>query len=95
MRFLFEEMNRQRITQEHMAKRAGVNKNTFKDMRTRSDPKLSMIDACFGVLGMKLDVLTHDEQESIDQQRRTFAILKMDGALPPGLPHKSRAPLVK
>jgi hypothetical protein len=93
VRFIFEEMNRQQVTLDQMARRAKINKNTFKDMRTRTDPKLSMVEKCLHVLGHRLEAVTKDEAEYLDQQRRTYAIMHMTQSLPRHLP-KSRALLV-
>lgn len=51
---LFEEMNHQQIGVMDMSERSGVNKNTFRDWRTRTVPTIDNLDACFTVLGMKL-----------------------------------------
>jgi len=51
---LFAEMNAQQCSQEMMAARSGVGRNTFKDWRTRTDPTLSNLEACFNVLGFEL-----------------------------------------
>lgn len=56
VRRLFEEMNRQQIGVLDMSVRSGVNKNTFKDWRVRTVPRVPDLDACFGVLGMELKV---------------------------------------
>ena len=54
VRRLFEEMNYQRIGVLDLAERSGVNKNTIKDWKNRSMPRLDNIDACYNVLGLKL-----------------------------------------
>lgn len=51
---LFREMDQQQIGVLDMAQRSGVNKNTLKDWRTRTMPRVADLDACFNVLGMKL-----------------------------------------
>ncbi len=56
VRRLFAEMNAQQIGLLDMAERSGVNKNTFKDWRTRTVPTVDNIDACFNVLGLELAV---------------------------------------
>lgn len=56
VRRLFEEMNAQQIGQLDMADRSGVNKNTFKDWRTRTVPTIDNLEACFNVLGLELTV---------------------------------------
>lgn len=56
VRKLFEEMNRQQIGPIDMSDRSGINKNTFKDWRTRTAPTIDNLDACFNVLGFELSV---------------------------------------
>lgn len=56
VRRLFVEMNAQRIGVLDMSERSGINKNTFKDWRTRTVPTLDNIDACLNVLGLELAV---------------------------------------
>ena len=53
---LFEEMNAQQIGSLDMAERSGMNKNTLKDWRTRVNPTVSNLEACFNVLGLELYV---------------------------------------
>lgn len=53
---LFEEMNHQQIGITDMADRSGVNKNTITDWKRRCMPSLANIDACYHVLGLKLQV---------------------------------------
>lgn len=53
---LFVEMNAQCVGPLDMADRSGVNKNTFKDWRTRSVPTVDNLDACLNVLGLELAV---------------------------------------
>lgn len=53
---LFTEMNLQQIGLLDMAERSGVNKNTFRHWRTKSEPRVSDIDACLHVLGLRLTV---------------------------------------
>lgn len=58
---LFVEMNAQQISQEEMARRSGVSRNTFKDWKNRSIPRLDMIEACLNVLGFELAVRERKE----------------------------------
>lgn len=53
---LFEKMNSEQIGVLDMAERSGVNKNTFKDWRTRTAPTIDNLDACFNVLGYTLTI---------------------------------------
>ena len=57
---LFQEMQDQQISVLDMADKSGINKNTLKDWRTRTTPRIADIEACFGVLGMKLIVVTEE-----------------------------------
>lgn len=56
VRRLFEEMNRQQIGVLDMSERSGINANTLKDWRTRSTPTVDNLEACLGVLGLKLTI---------------------------------------
>jgi hypothetical protein len=49
-------MNSEQIGVLDMAERSGVNKNTFKDWRTRTAPTIDNLDACFNVLGYTLTI---------------------------------------
>lgn len=53
---LFVEMNAQCVGPLDMSERSGVNKNTFKDWRTRTMPTVDNLDACLNVLGLELAV---------------------------------------
>lgn len=54
VRRLFAEMNHQQIGVLDMAERSGINKNTLKDWRTRSVPRVPDLEACWTVLGFEL-----------------------------------------
>lgn len=56
VRSLFREMNHQQIGLLDMAERSGVNKNTFKDWRTRTVPTVDNLEACLSVLGCELRI---------------------------------------
>lgn len=56
VRRLVEEMNKQQIGVLDMCERSGVNKNTFRDWRTRTIPTVDNIEACFNVLGLRLTI---------------------------------------
>ncbi len=56
VRQLFEEMNRQQCGVVEMSERSGVNKNTLKDWRTRTVPRIADLEACFNVLGFDIVV---------------------------------------
>jgi hypothetical protein len=49
-------MKKQRIGVLDMAARSGVNKNTLKDWRTRTTPRVADLEACFNVLGKTLTI---------------------------------------
>ena len=55
VRTLFEEMRYQRIGVLDMAERTGINKNTLKDWRTRTVPRITDLEACYNVLGFTLE----------------------------------------
>lgn len=52
---MFEEMNEQRIGILDLAERSGVNRNTINEWKYRCMPRLDNLDACYNVLGMKLE----------------------------------------
>lgn len=56
VRRLFQEMNKHQIGVLDMSERSGVNKNTLKDWKTRTVPRIDSIEACYNVLGLKLEV---------------------------------------
>lgn len=56
VRRLFAEMNHQQLGVLDLAERSGVNKNTLKDWRTRTVPQVDNLEACLGVLGLRLTV---------------------------------------
>lgn len=51
---LFLEMRRQCLGVVDMADKSGVNKNTLKDWRTRTMPRIADLEACYNVLGLEL-----------------------------------------
>lgn len=53
---LFTEMQEQQCSVLDMAERSGVNKNTLKDWRNRSNPRVHDLEACLNVLGKTLTV---------------------------------------
>lgn len=56
IRLLFEKMNSEQIGVLDMSDRSGVNKNTFKEWRTRTVPTVDNLEACFNVLGYTLTI---------------------------------------
>ena len=51
---LFEKMRHQQIGVIDMSERTGINKNTLKDWRTRTVPRITDLEACYNVLGYTL-----------------------------------------
>lgn len=56
VRFLFEEMARQKITNPVVAKQAGVSKDAMWEWRNRTTPKVSDLEACLNAIGYELVV---------------------------------------
>jgi transcriptional regulator with XRE-family HTH domain len=55
VRYLFKEMEHQRVGITDLAERAGLNPATVSDWSTRKQPRIADLDAALGVLGYKLD----------------------------------------
>lgn len=53
---MFNEMHLQRIGVLDLSDRSGVNVNTLKDWRTRTNPNIVNFNACLNVLGLELKV---------------------------------------
>ena len=56
VRFVFEEMNRQRCGFADMRDRSGVCKETIRSWRTRNGAQVQNVEACLNVLGYTLTV---------------------------------------
>ena len=56
IRFLFEEMFKQQMTQLDMAERSGIFKETLKDWRLRTMPRINDVNSALNVLGFELTV---------------------------------------
>lgn len=56
VRKFFQLAQEQRISQADIAERAGLNKDTIKDWRTRTVPRIDMVNAALNVLGYELSV---------------------------------------
>lgn len=54
--FIFEEMNNQQATLVEVAKRAGIDKNTFYSWKRRSHPHLDTVRAVLMALGYNLKI---------------------------------------
>jgi len=52
--FLFEQMHRQRLGIKDMSEKTGINYNTLKDWRLRTNPRIKDMQACLNVLGYEL-----------------------------------------
>lgn len=61
VRRLFAEMARQQCGVLEMAERSGVNKNTLKDWRTRTMPRVADLEACLNVVGLRLVVRVQED----------------------------------
>jgi hypothetical protein len=61
VRWIFEEMNRQRIGTRDLAERSGVSHNTVEQWKFRRSPKLDCLEATINALGYDLTVrVQHD-----------------------------------
>ena len=56
VRFLFDEMHRQRMTQADLSERTGVCKDTLKHWRLYTMPRISDLEAALNTLGFELYV---------------------------------------
>lgn len=54
VRFLFEEMTRQHLTNPVVAKQAGVSRCALWEWRNRTTPKVSDLEACLNAIGYEL-----------------------------------------
>ena len=54
VKFLFSEMHFQRLGIKDMAEKTGINYNTLKDWRLRTNPRIKDMQACLNVLGYEL-----------------------------------------
>jgi hypothetical protein len=68
VRRLYQEMNKQQIGVLDMSERSGVNKNTFKDWRTRTMPRVADLEACFNVLGLTLTLKRYKDQSELEEK---------------------------
>ena len=69
VRLLYEEMNRQKILISEVAERAGCSRETIGEWGWRKEPRLSVLIACFNVLGMELIAV---DKSLADQKRKTL-----------------------
>lgn len=54
VKFLFQEMHRQRVCQMDLSERVGLHRDTLRNWRTRHTPKIDDIEAALNYLGYKL-----------------------------------------
>jgi len=77
-KFLFAEMNRQRVTYAELEHRSGVLVSTFKAYRTDNTPGLTSIEAALGAVGWtlvpvpKLDTLEPELAKKLDRLGKYF-----------------------
>ena len=57
VRFIVEEMQRQRVGYYDLADRSGVDRNTVRAWRTRNTPSVANVEAVLGALGYELRVV--------------------------------------
>jgi len=57
VRFVFEEMHRQRIHERDFSERVGFHRDTLRGWRTRAQPRINDIEDCLDFLGYKLKVV--------------------------------------
>ena len=56
VRFLFDEMYKQRIHERDFSRRVGVHRDTLRGWRTRCQPRVNDLEACLSYLGYDLIV---------------------------------------
>ena len=61
VRFMFEEMYKQRVHECELSERVGFHRDTIRNWRTRYQPKITDIAACLDYLGYKLKVVRKSE----------------------------------
>lgn len=57
VRFMFEEMYKQRIHECDMSERVGFHRDTMRKWRIQHQPRICDIEACLDLLGYKLKVV--------------------------------------
>ena len=57
VRFVFEEMHRQRIHECDFSERVGFHRDTLRNWRTRFQPRITDLEDCLDFLGYKLKVV--------------------------------------
>lgn len=64
VKFLFEEMIAQRMTEADLAEKIGISRDTIRNWRTRYNPKVTDLDAALKPLGYKLRAVKIYERRS-------------------------------
>jgi len=54
VRFLFEEMYRQKVCHYDLAERVGLHRDTLRNWRTRYNPRINDLEAALNYLGYTL-----------------------------------------
>jgi len=54
VRALYEEMYRQQITDADICRRTGICREALRNWRTRTNPKITDLEACFNAVGLTL-----------------------------------------
>lgn len=63
VRFLFEEMHRQKVCQMDLSERVGLHRDTLRNWRTRYTPRINDIEAALNYLGYTLKITKLREEE--------------------------------
>lgn len=64
VRFLFEEMYRQRIHECDMSERVGFHRDTIRGWRTKYQPRVQDLEDCLNFLGYKLKIAQIDDNRT-------------------------------
>lgn len=54
VKFLFEQLVEQRLTESDLAERTGIHRDTLRNWRTRYNPRVTDLDAALRPLGFEL-----------------------------------------
>ena len=66
VRALYEEMYNQQVTDSDMCRRTGVCREALRNWRTKTNPKITDLEACFNAVGLTLKPTT---MESVNAER--------------------------
>lgn len=67
VRFVFEEMYKQKIHQRDMAERMGFHRDTMRSWRQKHMPSIQAIQDCLGYLGYELKIVKKARKGSSDE----------------------------